>query len=1291
MTIKSVLIKITQWIWYVAIALLVLVATYLSLGRNFFDAVSVFKEDLELRLSASLGATVRMEALEGSWDGFDPVITLKNVTLTDPNKVDSAMTLDSLVVQPDMVKSLFSMKLALSRVEIGDVSVNLEQSLSGGWRLPGLEQKANGGGALDWRRLADYMASPVLEFREIRLHWRYRDSQVAGWLIPVLTIQVDESDVAASGRILRAGDYADLGLFSVYAHDLLSSGKLNGEAYLSWRRGEALDPLLSLISEHGLQATDIEASGALWLTLEDNRLIDMTGDLDIPRLAWADEQTTLAPLQNIRARFNAALTEQGGWKVTAYDLGLDWAGDSWRGARALVDVGAEGTVRMAMDNLNLGLLSRLSVAAGILPDDASRRLASYQPEGALRNIGFNLDANRQFEVLAQLDQVRVAPHGGAPGGAGIDGFLQVRNHGGKVIFKGSAMQLSFPELYHAGWTFSAGEGRVEWRGNDDYVYVFGNGLRLKEINGLQAELSGAFSILLPHDKTRELNLELAIGVENADARVASLLVPGHIIPQELNRWLNQAVRGGQVTTGGYFYSGVVGPLATAANHRSQMFFNLKDGRLHYAEGWPELEHFDARLAIIGGELSAIVGEGSIAGTQVRSVKVKRDGGGGADSLLHISANIRPQQSDWDYWLKKSPIANVTAPVVEDWSVSGASSGVLDLTLDTVGVGAPRIDLKLKAAGLNLQSERNDLALTDLRGSLSFSTVDGIRATGMQGAIFGQPANLDVTTSNWSEQRKTLALKLASKIETPTLLDWLKIERKVPLSGQLPYRLALDLDHTDKSRIRLRLDSELLGAGIRAPAPFEKAIQDSLPLSVVRDWETQGGRENWSVSVKDLLKARFEVSDGKVNRGALAFVTGDSAPEGMELPARGVNVSGQLSRLSVSEWRAYLPEFLGADMGDTPASAPDWLNRVSMQVGKLEVAGEWFSQVDVRLQRGSGGLDISLDDGERLTGTLSIHDDARKPPFAKFRRLYISDSAATVVEKRMTPADVPLAQVDIEDLRLGGKQLGSWAWVTQPREDGVVFSNMFGRLADATVTARLSWLMDPQTGHQTSILTGDMKGVNFDRFYENLAEEAPLTAEDYSFNTGIVWQGGPTEFQWKDVTGQISFKMSSGVFREASNSANIFRVFGILNTDSITRRLRLDFSDLYRKGLAYDQIEGEARIEEGVMNFESPLAIQTLSSGFKITGKTSLVDDTLDMQMVVVLPVTKNLPLAAVLVGAPQVGGALFLIDKLLGDPLSRMTSATYKIKGTLDNPEVSLQQIFDNTSGGSASQRRRAD
>jgi uncharacterized protein YhdP len=67
-----------------------------------------------------------------------------------------------------------------------------------------------------------------------------------------------------------------------------------------------------------------------------------------------------------------------------------------------------------------------------------------------------------------------------------------------------------------------------------------------------------------------------------------------------------------------------------------------------------------------------------------------------------------------------------------------------------------------------------------------------------------------------------------------------------------------------------------------------------------------------------------------------------------------------------------------------------------------------------------------------------------------------------------------------------------------------------------------------------------------------------------------------------------------------------------------------------------------------------------------------------MSMVVVLPLTQNLPLAALLLGAGvPIGGALFVLDKVLGDPLSKLTSATYSVKGTWDEPEVNLRRVFD--------------
>ena len=115
------------------------------------------------------------------------------------------------------------------------------------------------------------------------------------------------------------------------------------------------------------------------------------------------------------------------------------------------------------------------------------------------------------------------------------------------------------------------------------------------------------------------------------------------------------------------------------------------------------------------------------------------------------------------------------------------------------------------------------------------------------------------------------------------------------------------------------------------------------------------------------------------------------------------------------------------------------------------------------------------------------------------------------------------------------------------------------------------------------------------------------------------------------------------------------------------------------------------MDKGTLTLEKPLAMQGPSSAYKFTGSANLKDETLDMDMVVVLPLTKNLPLAALFLGAPQIGGAVWVIDKLLGEPLSKLTSATYEMKGSWDEPEIKLKNVFDRTdsSGTQASNPRK--
>jgi uncharacterized protein YhdP len=67
----------------------------------------------------------------------------------------------------------------------------------------------------------------------------------------------------------------------------------------------------------------------------------------------------------------------------------------------------------------------------------------------------------------------------------------------------------------------------------------------------------------------------------------------------------------------------------------------------------------------------------------------------------------------------------------------------------------------------------------------------------------------------------------------------------------------------------------------------------------------------------------------------------------------------------------------------------------------------------------------------------------------------------------------------------------------------------------------------------------------------------------------------------------------------------------------------------------------------------------------------------DAKLLVTLPVSNNLPLAALIVGAPAIGGALFIADKLLGDRVARFASVQYDVKGPWQDPQISFDKPFE--------------
>lgn len=202
--------------------------------------------------------------------------------------------------------------------------------------------------------------------------------------------------------------------------------------------------------------------------------------------------------------------------------------------------------------------------------------------------------------------------------------------------------------------------------------------------------------------------------------------------------------------------------------------------------------------------------------------------------------------------------------------------------------------------------------------------------------------------------------------------------------------------------------------------------------------------------------------------------------------------------------------------------------------------------------------------------------------------------------------------------------------------------------------------------------------------ENLADVllawgfAPsTTSEDFRLDVDSRWPGSPAFFSLNRLSGNLDARLRKGQLREVDGGAQALRVFGLLNFDSIGRRLRLDFSDLFSKGLSYDRIKAELKATDGVYVTSKPLTVAGPSSNLELDGRLDLVNDRIDAKLLVTLPVSNNLPLAALIVGAPAIGGALFVVDKLLGDKVARFATVQYSVEGPWQSPKITFDKPFE--------------
>ncbi|WP_295463524.1 YhdP family protein [uncultured Pseudomonas sp.] len=1260
-----------------ALTLLALLTLYVGLGRLLMPWVGEYRNEVEARAATALGEPVRLGRLEGRWAVWNPVLVLRDLTL---GRGDSAVQLDHLKVVPDVFASLWHRQLRLKSVQIDGVHLVLQEDAQGHWQLRGLPPRQPDAKPFD--------PAPVLDTLARLDHASLLDSQLS--LIPRQGSPVTLRYVEASLSRQLNGSLALVTRFRLPDGGTVAAHLDATPRPQDWR-SSALQGYVSLPASdwsHWVPAELLQqwqlrraqAEGELWFDWAEGRLQRSRLQLRAADLVLAYAERAPVRLEGLQldvAQDGTAANQQAALALKAR---LD--GQPLEGRFGLVYDSAAQHLQVRGDQLDLAQAARLARDLAPLPAPVAQAVQALAPHGRLRNLNADLYPQKplaeRLTYATNVERLGFAAYRGAPAADNITGSLSGSLGGGELRLDTSDFMLHLADLFPEPWRYRTAKARLTWS-LDDQRFTLGSALM--QVTGPEGTASGDMHIQLGLHPDVDSYMDLRVGLKDGDASYTRKYLPTKLpatdFSPELAQWLSTAIVGGRIDEAIYQYQGSLRHGSPAHSRTMSLFFRVHDAQLAYQPGWPALRQARGDVFIENDGVKVQVPEGRILDTRVRDVEalipLLHDG---SAPHLRLTARLDSSVRDGLKILQEAPLP--TAKVFAGWKGEGAlaNSGLsLDIPLAKAQPPVVVVDLNADKARLELADPK--LTLSDIRGAFRYDTRSGLSAPDIQARAFDQPIRGQALAEGKPDAPRT-RLVLDGRVDVDQLARWLGSGgRPLPARGLLGYRLGLTLaDHSE-----LAVTSDLRGVSIDLPAPFGKGADEardgffSLALN--------DGERRVEATYKGIADAVLMLDPAAIAKGRGEIVLGGGTAN---LPSNaGYDLRGRLAEFDLSAWQGLYQRYLATPAGDGGGAGqgagnrPDVssLGRGDLTFDRFLAFGQEIDDLRLTYEPQDSAWQLGLA-SQAVAGQVRIPRQTGQPIDVNLQQLRIPQTPADPSVASEAPRPDPLADVDprklpalnltIDRFELGGRPVGAQRLQLRPSPSGANFNNLDLDLRGLKVQGALRWEGAPGATH--SYYQGRLSGGNIADILLGWNFASSVTSRDFRLDARVDWPGSPAYVALARLNGSLDARFNNGQLQQVEGTASALRIFGLLNFESIRRRLRLDFSDLFGKGLSYDSITGVLDAQQGAFRTRKPITLSGPGAEMSLQGLLDMASNRVDANLKVGLPVSNSLPLAALIAGAPAIGGALFIVDRLIGDRITRMASINYHIEGPWQNPTM---------------------
>ncbi len=1221
---------------------------------------------------------VSAEKISGRWEAFRPSLQLYNVNVSNAGWA-SDLTFSKLTVQFDVLKSLKYEKAIFSHVELSDLSFTLAQNTKGEWQLS--TGNFNHSEAADIKPIVRSLwGIDNLKIDDLRL--RLKPYQQEGVDLPPLEVQgVNENHQRRLLVNLKDGN-KKVNVLTASAWGKPFTDAFRAQGYLRLKKLQTFDFSCLLAKSSAIKEAKLDIG--LWFEWQDQSL-ELVTDIDIRdgllrlNANKPEEKPELFKFDQLQTRAKFIYKDNVA-KLWVPAVSLTAKKETLKLKKLYIK--KEQALSFYLSAFNL---EQLNVIADwkILPEKLDDVLSTLAPQGQLHDISLTLNRD-DFRLLASLENVSVGAWKGVPQLTSVTGRLDTRKEYGHIDFKSRDLSTYFPQIYSRQQDFDYAQGRVSWQFDENWLNVAGEDITIDSVYG---DAEGAFYVQVPLSQAMKdqepARLVLDIDLSNGSAAHRADLIPDKKLPAPLLQWLDESIIAASVNKAKFIFHGPLHDIDDQIDEQMviQLWLDIEKGRLRYVPELPELADLKGEMLLDNTDVFAAVDHAQSTAINLSHGRFSLVDEGSKHKLSVAADMAGTAKTAHDFLTL--PLINKASNQLFDTLLFNQGTFKADLKLtssltdfeEDLGL---TVNAKLNASNLLLPEQ--DILIDNIFGGLTFSLSEGLKSNGLKGKLFDKPIQATIATN----KKQVTQVDFKAKIAMDDINTWRYQPALTFFKGEADVLGKLTFDHASAA---IQLTSDLKGVSSSLPFPFAKKAQEkgALALRFPLTGREQVLNIDYGLGSRAYLHLLFE--DDQIRAGELNF-----SEKAKGFIPQVLRVGGALLSVDLTPWVSTFERLEKAMQKDPEASsALAWQVKIDpLHIEELRIEDCQLSDVTLFGESYPGFWHINFEQSF-IEGGLDFYNDKSKPLSVFIKTVNLDEllkmKGADQSEKPIDTSKFFAMDVVIDRLIFKQKDLGFWqfkAYVDKP-ENTLVYTDIVARKDHQEIgfwgqgsPTELRW--NPEKN--LTKIKGRMSGNNFSEVLTMLGFGKEITSKAFNLQGWAEWKGSPGDFSFKTAKGSLAFNFKDGSFTDIdTSSSQAIKVIGIFNISYILKRLQLDFSDLTKKGFAFDQLKGSVDFDQGIVETKDTVSVKSPSSNISINGSTNLNDESLNLDMSVSLPLASNIPWIATLAATGAIGlwpaAGVFLVSHLFKNQVNKLSTFVYHIKGSLSEPTIRFKKLFD--------------